>query len=196
MGSGSAPELTLGRVARVNLDALFQILQEARKLSGHDDFVVIGSLSILGLEADFDVPKDMTMSNDVDCYTRDDPDRIFELVGALGEHSKYHQKSGIYLAAVGPNLATLPQGWNDRLIKVERHALRAWFLEPNDAAVSKYARGEPRDIRWIRAGIRASVVSLPIVQTRMRSTTFIDAEEQQKAKTLVEADRVWLKRLR
>ena len=189
-GSAFTPE------PRVNLDALFQILEEARKLSGQNDFVVIGSLSILGLEADFDVPKDMTMSNDVDCYTRNDPDRIFELVGALGEHSSYHEKSGFYLDAVGPNLATLPQGWEDRLIKVERHALGAWFLEPNDAAVSKYARGEPRDTRWIRAGIRAGVVSLPIVQARMRSTTFIDGEEQQKAKSLVESDRAWFRGLR
>ena len=46
----------------MNLDALFQILEEARKLSGQGDFVVIGSLSILGLEADFDVPQDMAMS--------------------------------------------------------------------------------------------------------------------------------------
>lgn len=196
MGAGLTPELALGRATRVNLNALFQILGEARKLSGLNDFVVIGSLSILALEADFDVPKDMTMSNDVDCYTRDDPDRIFELVGALGEHSKYHEKSGFYLDAVGPNLATLPEGWKDRLIKVERHALCAWFLDPNDAAVSKYARGEPRDVRWIRAGIRAGVVSVPVVQARMRSTTFIDNEEQRKAKTLADADRVWLKGLR
>ena len=51
--------------SRVNLDALFQILEEARKLSGQGDFVVIGSLSILGLEADFDVPKDRAMSDNV-----------------------------------------------------------------------------------------------------------------------------------
>ena len=50
------------RELRVNLDARFQILEEARKLSDHGDFVVIGSLSILGLEADFDVPQDMAMS--------------------------------------------------------------------------------------------------------------------------------------
>ncbi|MBM3391107.1 MAG: hypothetical protein FJY34_03920 [Betaproteobacteria bacterium] len=30
----------------------------------------------------------------------------------------------------------------------------AGFLDPNDAAVSKYARGEPRDREWIRAGHR------------------------------------------
>ena len=158
----------------------------------HNDFVVIGSLSILGLEADFDVPKEMAMSNHVACFTKDEPDRIFELVGALGEHSRYHEQFGFYLDAVEPNLATLPEGWKDRLIKVERDRLRAWFLEPSDAAVSKYARGEPRDIRWIRAG----VVSLPIVRARMRSTTFIDIEEERKAKTLAEADRIWFKGLR
>lgn len=175
----------------MNLDAVFQLFKEARKLSGQNDFVVIGSLSILGLEADFTIPQDMAMSNDVDCYTRDDPDRVFELVGALGENSAYHEKSGFYLDAVGPNLASLPDGWKDRLIKVQRRNLRVWFLEPNDAAVSKYARGEPRDIRWIRAGIRSGAVSLPMVLARMRETTFLDSEEQQKAKALARADRVW-----
>lgn len=175
----------------MNLDAVFQLLEAAQKLSGHNDFVVIGSLSILGLEADFKIPEDMAMSNDVDCYTKDDPGRILEMVDALGENSPHHEESGFYLDAVSPNLASLPDGWKERLIKVQRQALSVWFLEPNDAAVSKYARGEPRDIRWIRAGIQAGVISLPIVQARMRSTSFLDNEEHQKAKTLVEADRAW-----
>ncbi len=175
----------------MNLDALFALFGEARRLSGHQDFVVIGSLSILGLEESFNIPDAMTLSNDVDCFTKADPGRIFDVVAELGENSAYHLKSGFYLDAVSPQLPSLPEGWQARLIKVERDGLRAWFLDPNDAALSKYARGEPRDRRWIQAGILAGVVSMPIVKSRFGTTNFFDDDEQNKARLLVEADRAW-----
>ncbi|MDO9114832.1 MAG: hypothetical protein Q7U63_13705 [Polaromonas sp.] len=175
----------------MNLDALFAMFKEARRLSGHTDFVVIGSLSILGLEQSFEIPDTMTLSNDVDCFTQADPGRIFDLLKSLGENSPYHEKSGYFLDPVSPDLPTLPEGWHDRLIKVERDGLRAWFLDPNDAALSKYARGEPRDRRWIKAGILAGVVSMPIVKSRVGSTSFFDADEEQRARALIEEDRAW-----
>lgn len=180
----------------MRLASLFEMLQQAHALSGHRDFVVIGSLSILGLEDHFDIPDDMTMSNDVDCYTRDDPERIFELVGALGENSPYHLSSGFYLDAVSPALPSLPDGWAARLLLAERAPLRAWFLEPNDAALSKYARGEARDRRWIRAGIRAGVISLAVVRARFGSTGFYDAEEMQRARRLIDDDDAWFETLK
>ncbi|WP_332748269.1 DUF6036 family nucleotidyltransferase [Hydrogenophaga sp.] len=178
----------------MNLDALFALLAKARELSGHSDYVVIGSLSILGLEDHFDVPEDMTLSNDVDCYTRDDPDRTFDLVAALGENSPWHQGHGYFLDAVTPALPTLPEGWRAHLIPVSRDSLTAWFLDPNDAAISKYARGEPRDRRWIRAGIRSGVVSLPMVRSRLRGVTFLDNEESQRTRRLIEEDQAWCDR--
>lgn len=180
----------------MNLDALFHLLGEAARLSGHRDFVVIGSLSVLGLEEGFAIPGAMTMSNDVDCYTRADPGRIFDLAAALGENSPYHQQSGFYLDAVSPELPSLPEGWQDRLIKVEREAVRAWFLDPNDAALSKYARGEPRDRRWIQAGILAGVVSMPVLVMRLRTTNFYDEEEARNARKLVDEDRAWFELIR
>lgn len=175
----------------MNLDALFALLAQARKLSGHSDYVVIGSLSILGLEDAFDIPDEMTLSNDIDCYTRDDPDRTFDLVAALGENSAWHQSHGYFLDAVMPALPTLPEGWQTRLIPTSREGLTTWFLDPNDAAISKYARGEPRDRRWIRAGIRSDVVSLPLVRSRLRSVTFLDEEESRRARRLMEEDEAW-----
>lgn len=191
MGHRAAPKLPLGGSARLNLDSLFDLFAEARALSGHQDYVVIGSLSVLGLEDGLDIPEAMTMSNDVDCFTKADPGRIFDVVKALGEDSPFHLKHGFYLDGVSPQLPSLPEGWKDRLIKVERDGLRAWFLDPNDAALSKYARGEPRDRRWIQAGILAGVVSMPVVKARFGSTNFADSDEKENAKLLVEADRAW-----
>lgn len=33
-------------------------------------------------------------------------------------------------------------------------------------------------MRWVRAGIAAGLVSLPMLKLRMRSTDFLDAQEQ------------------
>jgi hypothetical protein len=162
----------------VNLDALFALLGAAQALSGHREYVVVGSLSVLGMAEVAAIPADMTMSIDADCYTRADPGRIFDLQDALGEGSPYHRAHGIYLDPVSPKLPTLPEGWEQRLIRLQRGDLVAAFLDPNDAAVSKLARGEPRDLRWVRAGLKAEIVSLPAVRLRMRGTVFLDAEEQ------------------
>ncbi|MDO8767224.1 MAG: hypothetical protein Q7K57_00645, partial [Burkholderiaceae bacterium] len=126
----------------MNLQSMFDLLKEASQLSGHKEFVVIGSLSILALEDHFDVPADMTMSNDIGCYTKHDPDRIFDIVDSLGENSPRHQECGYFIDAVSPALPSLPHGWELRMIRIERHSIVVWFLDPNDAALSKYARGE------------------------------------------------------
>ena len=165
----------------MNLDALFDLLRAARELCGHSEYVVVGSLSVLGLAEVAAIPPDMTVSIDADCYTKSDPARIFDLQAALGEGSSYHREHGIYLDPVSPKLPTLPDGWEQRLIRLLRDDLVASFLEPNDAAVSKLARGEPRDARWVRAGLKAGIVSLPTVRLRMRSTNFLDAEEEKTA---------------
>lgn len=175
----------------MNLDALFHLFREAKALSGHQDYVVIGSLSVLGLEESFAIPEAMTMSNDVDCYTKSGPERITDVVKALGENSPFHAEHGFYLDAISPLLPSLPDGWEDRLMKMERDGLRAWFLDPNDAALSKYARGEPRDRRWIQAGIMAGVVSMPVVNARFASTNFYDGDEKDRARLLISADRAW-----
>lgn len=175
----------------MNAAALFSLLQAAKAECGHSDYVVIGSLSVLGMAQVAQIPADMTVSFDADCYTLADPPRIFDLQGLLGEGSPYHVKHGIYLDPVSPKLPTLPPGWEQRLICVEHAGVRAYFLEPNDAAISKMARAEPRDLRWIRSGLKAGLVSLPVLRLRMRSTDFLDALEhaaaQQVLSTLISA---------
>lgn len=165
----------------MNLDSLFGLLAEARKLCGQAEYVVIGSLSILGVADVTAIPADMTISIDADCYARSDPGRTLDLQLALGEGSDFHKAHGIYLDPVNPRLPTLPEGWESRLIKVQREGVIASFLEPHDAAVSRLARGEARDLRWVRSGVKANILSLTTVMLRMKGTTFLDEGEQRAA---------------
>lgn len=165
----------------MNADALFALLAEARRLCGHTDYVVIGSLSVLGLSDVTAIPADMTLSIDADCYTLADPGRALDLQTELGEGSAWHVAHGIYLDPVNPHLPTLPAGWQQRLIPLARSGVVAHFLEPHDAAVSKLARGEPRDVRWVLAGARSNILSLPTVALRMKHTDFLDEAERDAA---------------
>ncbi len=178
------------------LDHLFKMFAAARDMTGHSDYVVIGSLSVLGLGDDSPIPADMTVSNDIDCFTKADPERILDVQAALGADSAFHVKYGYCLNPVSPSLPALPEGWEDRMNMIERDGIRVWFLEPNDAAMSKYARGERRDQRWIRAGAVNGLISLPTVNARLKDTLFVDAEEERAVRARIEADRVWFEAIK
>ncbi len=175
-------------------DDLRRLFAEARRLSGETDYVVFGSLAALGYAGE--VPPRMAMSVDVDAYGKSEPPRVFELARALGQGSPFEAEHGFYLDPISPRLATLPAGWDERLVRIELEpGLAAWFLEPNDAAVSKYARMEPRDREWIRAGLAEGILSLPIIEARCARTAFLDAAEEQRARQALAEDRAWLKAL-
>lgn len=172
----------------MTLDQLFKLLGRARELTSHKEFVIVGSNAALALAEHAPIPEAMAMSMDLDCYTKADPGRIFELAATLGEDSPFHRQEGFFLDPVSPKLPTLPDGWEGRLISIERDGCKAWFLDPNDAAVSKYARGEPRDRSWIRAGIESGIVSLPRVKSLTKVTPFLDDAEHRAALARIEED--------
>lgn len=171
---------------------LARLFGRARELCGETDYVVLGSLSVLGYEGE--VPPRMAASLDVDAYTRHDPARVFELAGALGAGSSFEAEHGFYLDPISPRVATLPLGWEDRLARITLGPdLAAWFLEPHDAAVSKYARMEPRDREWIRPGLDSGVIALGTLDARFARTAFLDANEAARAREALEEDRRWLR---
>jgi len=177
----------------MELNHIERLLAEARALSNHEEFVIVGSLSVLGVMGKRPIPERMMMSIDVDCYLRNDPGRTHELKPALGEGSPFQRDNGYYLDPVSPSLPTLPEGWENRLVRVDfTSGAIAYFLDSNDAAVSKYARGEPRDIEWTRAGLHGGILSAPIIDSRFRQTDFLDQEEARAARQRLASDEIWL----
>jgi hypothetical protein len=174
-------------------DDLRRLFHEARALVGETDYVVIGSLAVLGHTGD--VPRRMAMSIDVDAWCKSDPARVFDLAAALGQGSAFEATHGYYLDPVSPRVATLPDGWDGRLVRIELEpALAAWFLDPNDAAVSKYARLEPRDREWIRAGLAAGILSASIIEARFAHTPFLEGDESARAAAALADDRLITRR--
>lgn len=174
----------------MNRDDINRLLTEAMKITNHRDYVIIGSLSVLGAVAH--PPISMTGSIDVDLYPKNDPGRAYEVADKLGLGSDFEQAYGYYADAVSPMLPTLPKGWEQRLIRLGFDSgVAAWFLEPNDAAISKYVRSESRDREWIRAGLQAEILSAPTIEYRFRET-IMETEERQRATLSFEEDKKWL----
>ena len=177
----------------MNREDIDRLLVEAWRLTNHNEYVIIGSLSVLG--AVRHPPASMTASIDVDLYPKNDPNRASEIATKLGLGSEFERMYGYYADAVSPMLPTLPDGWNERLLKVEfESGVTAWFLDPNDAAISKYVRSDPRDREWIKSGIQAGILSLPTIEYRMRET-IMETEERQLAKKSIAEDVQWFENL-
>lgn len=166
----------------MELKDLRRLFSRARELSGHSEFVVVGSNSVLGVMDHESIPARMTQSNDVDAYTKSDPARVFDLGRELGQGSAFEMEYGFYLDPISPALPTLPDGWKDRLFRTDLDdGLVVYFLDPNDAAVSKYARGEPRDREWLQAGLGSGLLSPQLIEYRMRETVFESDDERRRA---------------
>jgi hypothetical protein len=167
-----------------------ELLNAAHKITNHTDYVIIGSLSILG--AHESPPENMITSIDVDLYPRDDPGSAGEIQSALGQGSEFEAEHGIYADAVSPDLPALPDGWRERLVPIKFGKATGWFLEPNDAAVSKYIRGEARDREWIRAGLKNGILSMPTIEILLPLTYTASTEEAAMARARMMEDKTLL----
>lgn len=165
------------------------VLVEAAKLSNHRNFVIAGSLSVIG--AVIRPPEDMLMSRDVDIYTKLDPGRVFvEIAEQMAEGSPFHVKHGFYADPISPAILSLPEGWEARLISVTlAQGVVANFIDPNDMAVAKLARSESNDIRWVTSGVKAGIVKLDTVEARLKETHDILKTDLKKAKSAIRAIR-------
>jgi hypothetical protein len=177
----------------LNFAQLEKLFAEIRAAEGIDRFVVFGSMSVLGLAPSRPVPEGMLVSNEVDAYPEDDPGRREAVARAFGQGSRFEREHGYYFDPISPGLPTLPDGWRERLIEVTLSSrVRLKFLEPNDAAVSKYARGEPKDRAWIREGLAHSILSAATIEHRFRSAPFLDQAEHDRARAALAEDVEWL----
>ena len=147
MKSASEP-MTLGDVET--------LLVEASRISNHRRFVIGGSLAATG--ALVHPPSDMVMSRDLDFYPQLDPERdCAEISRQLGEGSVFHGVNGFYADPISPKVVALPGGWETRLAPISlAGGVVAFFVDPNDIAISKMVRGSENVIVRRRPSLTAS----------------------------------------
>ncbi len=143
-------------------------IRAAGDIAADAELIVIGSQAIL---ASFpDAHPDLTQSLEADLYPKNFPERSDLIDGAIGELSPFHHTFGFYVRGVGPETATLPAGWNRRLVRVKNAntgGCTAWCLEPHDLAASKLAAGREQDHDFVHALLRHKYVEPGTLRRRL-----------------------------
>ncbi len=169
----------------MNRIQLEHVIRAAASIANDREIVVVGSQAILGRYPD--APPSLCISDDVDLYPRNHPDRSEVVDGAIGELSAFHETFGYYAHGVGPGTAILPAGWEERLIRVEGPGTAGAVglcLDPHDLAVSKLLAGRDKDLEYLRIAVGASLLQRDAL-FRLVETTPVEAARYDLARARI-----------
>jgi hypothetical protein len=139
----------------MNRTQLEHVIRAASAISGDSEIVVVGSQAVHAL--DMTLPPAAFLSQEADLYPRNVPERADDIDGAIGELSVFHHTYGYYAHGVSPETAILPDGWEQRLVRLSSPATggaTGFCLNVHDLILSKYAAGREKDLAFNRALVR------------------------------------------
>jgi len=128
------------------------LLRQAGEVARDFDFFLIGSQALRGTCPA--IPRDFPKTIEADLYPRHHPQAWMILREKLGSDSTFSRRNGYYLDCTDPGLATLPEGWTERLIPFRTPrtgGVTAWCLEPHDLFASKLVAWRKKDQQFLRA---------------------------------------------
>jgi len=170
---------------------LEHILRAAGESTGCKSFIVIGSQAIIGsypkgvdIEA---LPKELKMSNEADLIP--EKEELWELVErVLGENSLFAEQFGYHADGVERNTATLPTGWEDRLVPFKTpgtNGVTGLCLEIHDLLVSKLIAGRAKDRAFCWRVVELEMVDEGLLFERLDRTCDVEQVVIDVAKHLV-----------
>jgi hypothetical protein len=100
----------------------------------------------------------------------------------FGEGSQFHDTHGFWIDGVDETTATFPRGWKSRAftakIDVDGRVVLGIAPSPIDLVVSKLARLDPKDRKFVEAIHDAKLLDLKLVEQRIRQTDMEPAAAQ------------------
>jgi hypothetical protein len=144
----------------LNRTKLEHIIRAASAITGDMEIVVIGSQAIHGQLTN--VPPIAFVSKEADVYPLNFPERSEDIEGALGEGSAFQKTFGYHADGVDPTTATLPAGWEQRLVRFSNSntgGATGLCLDVHDLLLSKYCAGREKDLAYNRAVVRHGCVN-------------------------------------
>jgi len=150
---------------------LEHLIRAAGRIAGDREIIVIGSQAILGQFPN--APPFLLRSMEGDIYPKNQPELADKVDGAIGEGSQFHQKFGYYAQGVAPDTATLPRGWQRRLVRIQNANTGGYAglcLEAHDLAISKYVAGREKDLEFTRELARHRMTDKESLLARLAMT--------------------------
>lgn len=161
-------------------DQLEHLIRAAGAICTSRRILVIGSQAILGA-LPRGAPARALASVEADLVPLDAPDRTDLISGSLGEGSPFHERFGYYGDGVDVATAHLPEGWAQRLIRIDNPNTNGYVglcLEPHDLLIAKYVAGREKDHEFAQALIEAGLVKHATLLRRLQKTELGDAQRQ------------------
>jgi hypothetical protein len=144
------------------------LLCRAGRIAKDWDFFLIGSQALRGICSA--IPRDFPKTIEADLYPRHHPQAWGQLRDELGKRSKFFKQHGYYMDCVDPGLATLPDGWTERLIPFRTPrtgGVTAWCLDPHDLFAAKLAAWRVKDQLFLAAMLRHKFARPAVVKNRV-----------------------------
>lgn len=166
---------------------LEHLIRAAAAITNEYEFVVIGSQSILGVLDH--PPPECTVSMEADIYPMRAPELADLIDGSIGELSLFHDQFGYYAQGVSPHTARLPNGWQDRLVRLQTEGTEgrvAYCLDLLDLFVSKACAAREKDAIFNRALLASGAVK---VDAALERAKYLDDKAEAERATN------WIRRL-
>ncbi len=132
-------------------DQLEHAIRAACDVSGDDELLIFGSQAILGSYPD--APESLRASIEVDVQSKNRPEMTDHIDGALGQGSLFHSTHGFYVHGVSIEVATLPEGWEERTVTVSHpvgtRGCKGLCIEAHDLAASKLVAYREKDRTFV-----------------------------------------------
>jgi hypothetical protein len=162
-------------------DQLEHSIRTACQIIHQSEVIVVGSQAILGTYDESQLPAAATMSIEVDILpmaeTNDETARLADLIeGVAGEFSPFEELHGFSIDGVDIETAVLPDGWRDRLVKVQNANTAApngeprftgWCLDKEDLCVAKLIAFREKDRNFVAALLKANLVDAGLIASRL-----------------------------
>jgi len=146
-------------------------IRAACTVAEDQELIVFGSQAILG---QFPEPHpELRKSIEVDVSPKNKHAAVDKIDGALGENSLFHKTHGFYVHGVPIETATLPNGWEQRTIKVRDYMDQnniGYCIEAHDLAVSKLIAFREKDTEFVRRLIIEEMIDVYTLLKRLKST--------------------------
>jgi hypothetical protein len=130
----------------MNREDLEHLIRAAATVTNEYEFVIVGSQSILGPIPY--PPAELRMSAEADMYPLNAEEKSILIEGSLGEGSQFHTSFGYYAQGVDSHTAILPEGWKNRLQRVQNEATEGkvgYCLDVLDLFMAKLVANREKD---------------------------------------------------
>lgn len=164
-------------------DQLEHAIRTACQIIGQPAVIVVGSQAILASYNEDDLPAEATMSVEIDILplreTDEETERLADLIESVaGEWSTFEEQHGFSIDGVDLHTSTLPDGWRQRLVKIQNANTAApsgepqftgWCLDKEDLCVAKLCAFREKDKNFVAALLDAGLIDANLITQRLRT---------------------------